>query len=140
MTRYVLIDTDSPSEGYFTGKSYRFQDERYAICSDYLKDAMVYRKREYAEDACVYCNEHYCNVTLKVKDISAYWVLVDTNDPSKGYFTGDIHTAQGCDPIASCNIDLVCAKKYQYKKNAERACKIWNSKCSNVKLKVEEIT
>lgn len=66
------------------------------------------------------------------------YVLVDTHTPSKGYFTGDVSRFQGCAPWAHCNADIVCAKKYIYKKNAERACKIWNSKCSNVKFEVQE--
>ena len=57
--------------GYYTGKTYIYQGEKYACCSYDEKDAKVYKSekvaKKSAEGICIHCENGTCNYSILSK-------------------------------------------------------------------------
>lgn len=56
-------------DGYYTGKTYIYQGEPYAICDTDLQNAKKYSSYNRAKSACEKLNRRICNYEFTVKEI-----------------------------------------------------------------------
>ena len=71
MRTYVLksrpyLDYDSFGDGYYIGKTYFFQKEKYAVCHINIEEAKHYKHRKTAENACEKLLLSICNYVFDV--------------------------------------------------------------------------
>lgn len=75
MTVYVLKSLPYPVnncnfwDGYYVGKTYRYEGENYAICDTDIDKVKKYKSRKRAENACKSLNDKVCNYEFEVKEI-----------------------------------------------------------------------
>ena len=55
-------------DGYYTGKTYKFGGETYAIVARCTSDAKKYKTKKIAENVCNKLYDSVCNYTFKVVD------------------------------------------------------------------------
>lgn len=55
-------------DGYYTGKTYKFGGETYAVVASSTSDAKKYKTKKAAENACNKLYESVCNYVFKVVD------------------------------------------------------------------------
>lgn len=71
---YVLksrpyLPYDHFGDGYYTGESYVFQKERYAICDKDIEKAKHYKSFKVAQKSCVGAIKKFCNYVFDVVTI-----------------------------------------------------------------------
>lgn len=69
---YLLKDKPTDvtrlSDGYYTGKTYKYGGETYAIVTRSISDAKKYKTKKIAENACNKLYDSICNYIFKVVD------------------------------------------------------------------------
>lgn len=69
---YLLKDNSNVfpqlPDGYYTGKTYKYGGETYAIVTRSISDAKKYKTKKAAENACNKLYESVCNYVFKVVD------------------------------------------------------------------------
>ena len=69
---YLLKDKPTDvtrlTDGYYTGKTYKFGGETYAIVARCISDAKKYKTKKIAENVCNKLYDSVCNYTFKVVD------------------------------------------------------------------------
>lgn len=67
---YLLKDNSNTRlpDGYYTGKTYKFGGETYAIVARSISDAKKYKTKKIAENACNKLYDSICNYIFKVVD------------------------------------------------------------------------
>lgn len=69
---YLLKDNSNVfpqlPDGYYTGKTYKYGGETYAIVTRSISDAKKYKTKKIAENACNKLYDSICNYIFKVVD------------------------------------------------------------------------
>ena len=69
---YLLKDNPNDvtqlPDGYYTGKTYKFGGEAYAVVASSTSDAKKYKTKKIAENVCNKLYESVCNYVFKVVD------------------------------------------------------------------------
>ena len=60
------LDYDEFGDGYYTGKSYQFMGEQYAVCNTDVDKAKKYSSKKRAENAAQAALNNFCNYVFDV--------------------------------------------------------------------------